>query len=134
MARILIADDDDLMGCMLQNALMDAGHAVGLLGNGYDALRTILTMRPHLVILDCDMPEMHGVAVLKHIRCDQALWNLPVLMLTGCRSQSDEDIALYAGANAYLRKPCDPAYVVFRVEEALEALRTSDEQVWRAAN
>ena len=125
MARVLIAEDDDLVAEILSNALMDAGHAAGVIADGTQALRTILAQKPDIVLLDCDLPGTHGVSILKQIRLDPNLWRIPVLMLTGCRSRSDEEIALYAGANGYLRKPFDPDYVVYRLEEALASRQQS---------
>lgn len=121
MARILIAEDDAIAAEVLANALLNAGHAVGVLGNGRDALRTIRAKHPDIVILDGDLPEMHGLTVLRDIRHDAALWHMPVLMLTASRSRADEEIAMRAGATGYLRKPFDPDYVLFRIDEALEA-------------
>lgn len=121
MARILIAEDDDIVAAILSNALVDAGHAVGVLANGADAFAAIRKKRPDLVVLDCDLPEMKGVLVVERMRCDINLWRIPVLMLTGCRSREDEEIAMFAGANGYLRKPFDPEYVLFRIDEELTA-------------
>lgn len=123
MARILVAEDDDIAGEILVNALIDAGHAVGLIENGADALRAIRARKPDLVILDCDLPEMHGVTIVKQMRTDKELWAIPVMMLTASCGRVDEEIARMAGADAYLRKPFDPDYIAYRVDEALESLR-----------
>lgn len=125
MARILIAEDDDVAGEMLAHALIDAGHAVGLIENGAAALRAIFARKPDLVILDGDLPEMHGVTILKQIRADKDLWSTPVMMLTASCSRDDEAIARMAGADAYLRKPFDAGYIAYRVDEALATLRRS---------
>jgi DNA-binding response OmpR family regulator len=89
MARILIAEDDAIAASVLANALMNAGHAVGVLGNGRDALLTIRAKRPDIVILDGDLPEMHGLTVLRDLRHDAQVWHTPVFMLTASRSRGD---------------------------------------------
>ncbi len=119
MARIIYAEDDELVGELVQATLIDAGHAVGVVGNGRDALQVVQQRRPDLVILDISMPEMTGSQVLDAIRLDPALYDLPVLMLTGRRSQIEEDIALKAGATEYLRKPFDPDQLVVTVDALL---------------
>lgn len=119
MARIIYAEDDELVGELVQATLIDAGHAVGVVHNGRDAIEVVQQRRPDLVILDISMPEMTGSQVLDMIRRDPALYDIPVLMLTGRRSQVDEDIALKAGATEYLRKPFDPDQLAVTVDAML---------------
>ena len=119
MATILIADDDPLVGQIVCEALADAGHIAGVLGNGRDALNLIRQRRPDLVILDCNMPEMGGLLVLRELRKDPDLYELPVLMLTGRTSERDEALAHYDGADVYVRKPFDPDQLVVAVEDLL---------------
>lgn len=120
MARIIIADDDMLVGELARDALIAAGHGAGWVPNGVEALAVIKARRPDLVILDCNMPEMSGVVVLRELRKLMDFVDLPVLMLTGRRSERDEELARFAGANDYLRKPFDPDELVFRAEQLLE--------------
>lgn len=119
MARIIIADDDEIVGEIARDALLARGHGVGLLTNGNDALRVVKARRPDLVILDCNMPELSGLLVLRAMRNTSELYDTPVLILTGRTSNSDEVLALYEGANDYMRKPFDPDELVFRVEQLL---------------
>lgn len=119
MARIIYAEDDDLVADLVQATLIDAGHAVGVVNNGKDALKVVQQRKPDLLILDISMPEMTGSHVLDAVRRDPALYDMPVLMLTGRRSQTDEDIALKAGATEYLRKPFDPDRLVVTVDALL---------------
>lgn len=76
--------------------------------------------RPDLVILDCSMPELPGIEALRQIRASAISYATPVLMLTGRRSNADEEIAVRTGADDYLRKPFDPDQLVARVESLLE--------------
>ena len=119
MARIIIAEDDVVMGEIARDALLAHGHGVGLVTNGADALRVVRARRPDLLILDCNMPEMSGMVVLRELRNSPALCNLPVMMLTGRRSAQDVELAMFAGADAYLKKPFDPEELAFKVEELL---------------
>ncbi|HYN45183.1 MAG TPA: response regulator, partial [Allosphingosinicella sp.] len=75
--------------------------------------------RPDLVILDCNMPEIGGIEALRQIRLLRIAYATPVLMLTARRGESDEEIAMRAGASDYLRKPFDPDQLVSRVEDLL---------------
>lgn len=119
MARIIIADDDEIVGEIARDALIAHGHGAGLVSSGAEALRVVKARRPDLLVLDCNMPEMSGVLVLRELRNMPSLCDLPVMMLTGRRSASDVEVAMFAGADAYVKKPFDPDEFVFKVEELL---------------
>jgi DNA-binding response OmpR family regulator len=119
MARIIIADDDELLVDMVRSALEARGHIVGSLENGRRVRQVVETKRPDLVILDCSMPEVSGIQALRDLRTSPIAHATPVLVLTGRRSLIDEDIAWKAGTDDYLRKPFDPDELVARVEALL---------------
>lgn len=119
MALILIADDDELVVEVVRAALGARGHIVGAVDDGMQVADIVEFKRPALVILDCNMPEVAGVEALRQIRMLKVAHATPVLMLTARRSESDEEIAIRAGANDYLRKPFDPDQLVSRVETML---------------
>ncbi len=119
MARIIIADDDEIIGEIACDALLAHGHAAGVITNGRDALQVIRARKPDLVILDCNMPGMNGLLVLRELRQSPEFCDLPVLVLTARRSDKDEELAYYQGANDYMKKPFDPAELVVRVEDLL---------------
>lgn len=114
-----MADDDEIVGELVREALTRAGHAFGLLDNGADALKVIRARRPDLVILDCNMPAMSGLLVLRQMRDSIDLCETPVLILTGRQGNRDTEIAFYEGADDYMTKPFDPDELVFRVGELL---------------
>jgi len=124
MARIIIAEDDEIVSEVVRDALTKAGHVVGVVEDGAGALAAIKAKRPDLVILDCNMPEVSGLLVLREIRNALDLYDTPVLMLTGRQSPRDVDLAYSQGADDYMKKPFDPDELVFRVEELLEKPRT----------
>ena len=74
---------------------------------------------PHLAILDCAMPGLSGVDLLRAMRVEPRLLAVPVLMLTSRLSERDERIAYEAGADVYLRKPVDPDQLLDRVDALL---------------
>ncbi|MBV9840403.1 MAG: response regulator transcription factor [Sphingomonadaceae bacterium] len=119
MARIIVADDDEIVGEIACNALIAAGHGAGLITDGAEALRVIKARQPDLVVLDCNMPGLSGVLLVQELRKTAGFEQLPVLMLTGRRGKADEELARFAGANDYLKKPFDPEELAFRVDELL---------------
>jgi two-component system response regulator MtrA len=121
MARIIYVEDDGLMGDMVREVLTEAGHLVGVIGNGTLAYETIVFKKPDLVILDRSLPGMEGVEILRRLRGIAALYLTPILMLTAKRHVSMIDEAMAAGADDYLVKPFQPEDLVRRVEAALAA-------------
>lgn len=121
MAYILIADDDEMIAEMAANVLINVGHACGWVTDGAQAMKLLAWRRPDLVLLDQDMPEMSGAQVLRRIRTSQSLYDLPVIMFTAMSGAEDEQQALYHGAQDYIRKPFDPKFLVWRVNQVLRA-------------
>ncbi|WP_375290933.1 response regulator transcription factor [Qipengyuania sp.] len=119
MSRIIIAEDDDILAEVVRDILIDAGHAVGVLERGEDAMVAIRLKRPDLVILDCNLPGISGVQVLQKMRIESDLWDTPVLMLTARTSNSDEKVAMFAGADEYMRKPFDPDQLIVTVNRLI---------------
>lgn len=116
MSLIIYAEDDQLMAQIVRNTLNTAGHIVGLVEDGKTALQAIWLKKPALVILDCSMPEMSGIDVLREMRLNSSMTDIPVLMLTGRQSSMDVSLAAYAGADGYIKKPFDPEYLIYTVE------------------
>ncbi|MEO7786350.1 MAG: response regulator [Sphingomicrobium sp.] len=123
MGRIILAEDDPISGMIASAALMDAGHAVGWLKDGSEVLAALIRRPPNLAILDCNMPGMSGVMVLREMRRRVELCEVPVLMLTARTSDSDERIARFAGADEYLTKPFDLVELVQTAEELMGGRR-----------
>jgi len=119
MALILVADDDSLILELVADALRARGHVVGTLDDGLRVADIVTFKNPALVILDCSMPMVSGIDALRQIRSSAAGFDTPVLMLTGRRSVADEQIAMRAGANDYIRKPFDPCKLVMRAEDLI---------------
>lgn len=116
MARILIADDDPLVAEIAIRSLQEAGHSVAWIDNGADALAEIRTRPPDAVVLDCMMPGMSGILVLRAMRQSQRLAHVPVIMLTGRSGINDERGAFFEGATDYLTKPFNTHELVARIE------------------
>jgi DNA-binding response OmpR family regulator len=123
MAHIIIADDDPIVVEMVRGVLESEGHVVGAVEDGQSALAAISAKQPDLVILDCAMPNLPGIDVLRRMRGSAVLGGIPVMMLTARRGRQDVQVAYYSGADAYLKKPIDPDELIFWVEELLAAGR-----------
>lgn len=120
MARIIYAEDDNIMSELVREALGTAGHVVGVVEDGKSALQAITLKQPELIILDCSIPELSGMEVLRAIRLHRDFYQTPVLMLTARNSDKDMQLAAYAGADAYIKKPFDPDYLIFLADSLLK--------------
>ncbi len=121
MANILIADDDELVAEMVSDILIDAGHASGWVTSGEQAWKVLEQRRPDVLLLDQDMPGISGVSLLRRIRGSSRFYDLPVIMFTAMKGEADENRAIYAGAQDYIRKPFNPLAIPRRIEKILEA-------------
>ncbi len=120
MARILIADDDELIAELASEVLIDAGHACGWVTCANAAWTCVVRKRPDVLLLDQEMPGESGLTLLRRLRISPLLYDLPVIMFTGMSGQADEAQAIFAGAQDFLTKPFDPVDLVARVTRILK--------------
>lgn len=120
MARILIADDDELIAELASEVLIDAGHASGWVTSAEAAWECARRKRPDILLLDQDMPGQSGLTLLRRLRGSPLLYDLPVIMFTGMNGAEDKAQAIYAGAQDFISKPFDPALLVTRVNRLLQ--------------
>jgi DNA-binding response OmpR family regulator len=119
MALVLLIDDDPLVADVVSAALGQGGHTLGVLGDGIGALKVIELKRPAVVLLDCAMPGLPGVELLRQIRSSRLCFDVPVLMLTARSQSTDRDIAMRAGATGYMIKPFECDRLLMRVDEII---------------
>jgi two-component system OmpR family response regulator/two-component system response regulator QseB len=103
--RILLVEDDAMLGDALQAGLKQAGHAVDWTRDGIGADTALATGDYAAVVLDLGLPRMSGLEVLRKLRAKKSA--LPVLILTARDTVEDRIKGLDAGADDYLVKPCD---------------------------
>ena len=103
--RILLVEDDALLGDALQAGLKQAGHAVDWARDGVSAETALATGEYAAVVLDLGLPRKDGLEVLRKLRAKKHA--LPVLILTARDTVADRIRGLDAGADDYLVKPCD---------------------------
>ena len=119
--RILIVDDSLLILTMLTNMLTSEGYLVDAVETGFGALENVSQKTYSAVILDMNLPDLNGLAVLKILA--ERRPNLPVIMHTGEVSQELKKECLDAGAYAFLTKPCNVTELKRLVREAVASER-----------
>jgi CheY-like chemotaxis protein len=103
MATILVVDDEFGIGELLEALLQDDGHRVLTAMNGRHALEKIAEAKPDLVISDLMMPVMDGAALLRALRENAELKDLPFMLMCALPESSITDRV--SGYDAFLRKP-----------------------------
>ncbi len=101
--RVLLVEDDPMIGNVVQQALRDASYAVDWVRDGSSALTTLAALRYDLVLLDLGLPRIDGMAVLQALRT--ASNDVPVLVLSARDATHDRVAGLDGGADDYLVKP-----------------------------
>jgi signal transduction histidine kinase/ligand-binding sensor domain-containing protein/CheY-like chemotaxis protein/AraC-like DNA-binding protein len=118
--KILIAEDNDELREYIMRELCSYGYYVYCAADGQDALQQALKIAPDLVITDVMMPLMNGFQLCTSLRRNISTSHIPVIMLTAIH---DEDYLLEgyrSGADDYIKKPFDLAYITTRIENLLE--------------
>jgi len=117
--QILIVEDDEDTAEVVCTLLNEAGYNAVAVDRGEDALHEIAATSPDLVLLDLNLPDIHGLDVLKQVR-ERSF--LPMIVLSGFAKERDKVNALEAGADDYLSKPFSPEELVARVKALLRRI------------
>lgn len=109
MKQILVVDDSATMRRMIMASLRNLKDvSFKEASNGLEAIECLVIMPVNLVVLDLNMPDMHGLEVLKFVRSHQTYGNIPIIILTTRGDEDTKKAALSAGASCYLTKPFQP--------------------------
>jgi two-component system, chemotaxis family, chemotaxis protein CheY len=109
MQKILIVDDSATIRKMVRASLRGLdGVEFAEAGNGLEAIEHLALGPIGLIILDLNMPDMHGVDVLKFVRGHQGCRGVPVVVLTTRGDDASRETVMAAGATQYLTKPFAP--------------------------
>ncbi|MFZ5878777.1 MAG: response regulator [Chloroflexota bacterium] len=119
MTTILIVDDDPNSQRVLSYTLRKNGYEARTAANGENALAQLGESAPDLVIVDMAMPVMDGLTLLRHMRADGRLHDIPVVILTGSGDDYDRLQAEQEGIQGFLSKPSSSKTVLDVVQHAL---------------
>jgi two-component system, OmpR family, response regulator RpaA len=121
LCAIVIEDDFDAR-TVYAEYLRAKGWIVMTAADGRIGLTKTLELRPDAVVLDLAMPKVDGWTVLRQIRASSMTAEIPVLVVSALTDS--RDAAIYAGADAYLSKPCPPEVVYLQLQ-ALTRMRSA---------
>ncbi len=124
-ARVLVVEDDQhIRELVLLHLKLEGLQGTGAI-DGMEGLRLARDERFELVILDLMLPGLDGVTVCRAIRRESPNGDVPILMLTARREESDKVLGLESGADDYLTKPFGVRELVARIRALLRRRRTA---------
>jgi two-component system, OmpR family, phosphate regulon response regulator PhoB len=124
-AHILVVEDEPDISALVAYHLARESYRVRTASTGLEALHALGAEVPDLLVLDLMLPEMSGLELLQEIRRRDEWREIPVIMLTARREESDRLEGLRLGADDYLGKPFSPQELVLRVGAVLRRVRQS---------
>ena len=120
MANIIIVEDDLTLANIYKKSLEEGGHLAEIVSD-VEAVNTIKSKKPQLVLLDILMPNINGLDILRELKADPANADIPVLMLTNIAENESIAKGLEYGALGYLLKSeTTPNLILSRVNRTLE--------------
>lgn len=121
MRTILVVDDSATMRRMVIAALRGVqGLAFDQAESGLEAIERLAVSPVDLIVLDLNMPDVHGLEVLRFVRSHQAFQEIPVIVLTTRGDEESRSAALQHGATVYMTKPFGPGALVPEVRRLLQ--------------
>ncbi|MDA8239492.1 MAG: response regulator [Nitrospiraceae bacterium] len=118
--KIMIVDDCQTTRKILGMYLKSKGFEVVYAENGLDAIEKLAAASVNMIMTDLNMPYMDGLELVRSIRTDAALSDLPIIMVTTEADPEEKEKAFVAGANGYMVKPVSADAVAQNIRQILK--------------
>jgi len=118
--RLLIVDDELVNREILRYLLEDAGYAVDVTEDGFEAFDMIKRSLPDLILLDIMMPGLNGFDMCRMLKADDYTRDIPVIFVTALNDKKDEEMGLKVGGVDYITKPISEPILKARIKTHLE--------------
>ncbi len=116
---ILLVEDEESIVELVRYNLSRAGYLVHVALSGEEALSTLKTVSPDLILLDIMLPQIDGIEVCRRLRRNERTEHTPIIMLTARGEESDIITGLETGADDYVTKPFSPKVLMARIKAVL---------------
>ena len=118
--KILIVDDDRQVSLALSVRLKAADYDVDVAGDGESGLQKLAAGAPDVVLLDMRMPGIDGLEVMRQMKRDPRLVNIPVIFVSANAQETAKRAALNAGGKIFLEKPFESRALLEAIQRVLE--------------
>lgn len=118
--KILLVEDDTVILRILSERLRKEGYDIFVAEDGEEGLEKVKSLKPDLILLDLILPKLDGISLLKKIKKDESISNIPILILTNLRSDETIEESTKLGVSDYLVKVnYTPDELVSKVKETV---------------
>jgi DNA-binding response OmpR family regulator len=117
---VLLVEDDVDARFIYATTLAHEGYTVIEATSIQEATEAVHSMLPDVVVLDCRLPDGDGLSLLSQWG-DSTMARVPVIVVTAHRERQDVEAALFAGADAFVPKPCSGSELAAHIDRALRA-------------
>ena len=121
--NILIVDDNQHLREILTRMLRFSGYEISQAASGSEAVKTAISAKPHLILLDIDLPDMRGADVARAIRKNSKSAQIPIIGCSAFLGRQMREEALHAGMVDYLEKPIPLELVKAKIEKFIRTER-----------
>jgi len=125
-ADVLVVEDEPDIRHLIVHHLARDGFRCRTAASGPEALASVRSSTPDLVVLDLMLPGLDGLEVCRRLRGDAGTAGVPIIMLTAKADEVDRVVGLEIGADDYVAKPFSPKELVARVRAVLRRARSAD--------
>jgi adenylate cyclase len=119
--KLILLVDDNLANLKIGYNILEEKYTVATAPSAEKMFKLLENNSPALILLDIDMPGMNGYEAIKILKSKPETKNIPVIFLTAITESADEHEGLSLGVIDYITKPFDPALLLKRIEEHLQA-------------
>ena len=117
--KILIIEDNEQNIYLMTFLLENSGYEIVQARNGKDGIRLAQEIKPNVILLDIQLPEINGYQVAEELRKNESLGNIPIIAVTSYAMAGDKERILAAGATGYIEKPINPDTFISQLQEYL---------------
>jgi two-component system, cell cycle response regulator DivK len=123
MKTVLIIEDNDNNMELISFILESSGYQCIKAETGQKGIDLAIEKLPDFILLDVQLPDIDGLAVLKKIRASKADGKTPIIAMTSHAMAGDREALLTRGCNGYIEKPIDPGRVMEQIQEILKEMK-----------
>ena len=117
---VLIVEDNELNMKLFRDLLEAHGYQTSGTSNGFEALDLVRKLRPDLILMDIQLPQVSGLEVTRWIKDDPDLRTIPVVAVTAFAMKGDEERIREGGCEAYISKPISVVHFLDTIKRLLE--------------
>ena len=117
---VLIVEDNELNMKLFRDLLEAHGYQTSGTSNGFEALDLVRKLRPDLILMDIQLPQVSGLEVTRWIKDDPDLRTIPVVAVTAFAMKGDEERIRQGGCEAYISKPISVMHFLDTVRKHLQ--------------